>query len=173
MAASTHWLLTAVNMYIYILVRMLPAALLPLSSFLRQVLQCLCLPALHHRRWKDSFFALSWFLPKAWVSKQGCWRHSCDGPRRDVPLQWRRLCSCRRQQGFLHHLYTRWQHIMLLFFWARCKETNAYNMQQSVEFSQCRKEEFRKLALDVESSVHCLCPNTPGSFIMSKRDLLF
>lgn len=31
MAASTHWLLTAVNMYIYILVRMLPAAL-PLAN---------------------------------------------------------------------------------------------------------------------------------------------
>lgn len=160
MAGSTCWLLTAVNMYICILVWMLPASLpaviTPSLPFLRQVLQSLCLPAPHHRRLKDSFFPQSWFLPKMWVSKQGSWRHSQNGPCSDVPLQWNSLCPCRSQQGFLHHLYTRGQHVMLLCSWAGFSETN---MQQPVEFSHYKQE---KSALPVESLfVHILTTAYP------------
>lgn len=80
------------------------------------------------------------FLPEMWVSRQGSWRHCRDGPRWDVPLQWRSLCSRRSHQGILHHFYTRWQHITLLCSWSGFKGTNAYLMQHSAEFSQYRSD---------------------------------
>lgn len=149
MAGWTRWLLTTVNMYICIPVWMFPAPL-PSLPVLRQVLQFHFLPAPHH----NSFFHQSGFLCKTWVGKKCSWRHCRDGSRRDVPLQWRSLCSYRSQQGFLHQLYSRWQRITLLCSWTVLKEANTYNVRQSVEFS-----EYRKAALDVESSfVHCLIP---------------
>lgn len=141
MAGSTCWLLTAVNMHICILVRMLsvplPAAVTSSLPILRQGPQSLCWLLRFTAGWRT----LSWAISSRDVSQQrGGWRHCRHGPRRDVPLQWRSLCSRRRHQGVLHHLYTRWQHIMLLCSWSGLKGKNAYNMQHSVEFSHYRSD---------------------------------
>lgn len=65
MAGSTCWLLTAVNMCIRILVRMLsaplPAAITSSLPFLRQGPQCLCLPAPLHRGLKDTLLGAGFF----------------------------------------------------------------------------------------------------------------
>lgn len=178
MTGSTCWLLTAINMYICTSVWMLLAPLLvastPSRPFLRQVLQSLCLSAPHHRRLKDNFFPQSWFLPRTWVSKQGSWRHCRDGPHRDVPLQWHSFCSCKNQQGFLHHLYTRWQHIMLLCSWAGFKEANTCNVQQSrIQSVEKRKNRFRSWILICSYYVHCLSPWPPVSLIQLLKEICY
>lgn len=142
MAGSICWLLTAVNVYLHSGSNAFSSFacsdhfLSPLSPARSAVPVLACSASSR----AEGHSPRSRFLPETWVSRQGGWRHCRDGPRRDVPLQWRSLCSPRRQQGFLHHLYTRWQHIMLLCSWSGFKDTNADNMQPSAEFSQYRSD---------------------------------
>lgn len=133
MAGSTRWLLTAVNMWIYILFWMLLAPL-PAALFPGRV----CSPCAFLLRFIAGWRTLSsgQVSPRD-VSQQA---RKADGiagmghAEMDVPLQWRSLCSRRSHPGFLHHLYTRWQHITLLCSWSGFKGTNACKMQHSAEF---------------------------------------
>lgn len=73
--------------------------------------------------------------------------------------------SRRRQQGFLHRLYARWQHITLLCCWAGVKVANTSNTQPSAKFSQHGKE---KTASDVESLRVRILP-TPQAHLFSLK----
>lgn len=84
MAGSTRWLLTAVNMYICVLVWVpsapLPAAILSPRSPGGSAVAVLACSA----PWRaEGHSPPGRFLPETWVSRGGSWRHCRDGARRD------------------------------------------------------------------------------------------